>query len=768
MNSSDLSISTAVPRPDGMAKACGTALYVADLKFADRDSIEKSDTGCVPLGVDAGLGSDVLCGRFYRSPYPRGRIIALHLPETPVGYRIVTAADIPEGGKNEIPMAAACDLPCFAESEVRYIGQIVAVVCGPDPAEVDRLVNTIEMEVEPLPICVNIDEALALKGGAIHGEDNVFCRVDLDNGDLEAVFASASTVIEGTYETGFQEQFYMEGQGLIAWADESGVGVRGSMQCPYYVNHSIRHVLGLEADNVRVIQDTVGGAFGGKEDYPEIIGAPLAVAARVMGCPVRMIMDRVEDLSFTSKRHPSRCTYRSAIDADGNIQAMDVTVDLDGGAYETYTKIVLMRAVFHCLGTYRIPTFRIRGRGIATNTVPSGAFRGFGAPQTLFGIEMHMEELARRAGEDSLAYKSRHLLAQGDATVTGGTFREPIILDALAARMEDMSGYAEKRAAYEAARKKREERINNPGMKEQPFARTSGELFRGIGMSYLLHGAGFTGDGEQTIIKGEVALEKDEKGTVEILCAAVDMGQGCQTTFRKVVGQVLGIPPQEILFPYPDTRRAPDSGPTVASRTIMVVGYLLQKAAEDLKAVWKDGEQQRVLRKYELPPGIEWNQEGFSGDSYGTYGWGVNACEVEVDPVTWEVRVVGAWGVYDVGRAIDERIVEGQIQGGMSQALGYGAMEKMEVDEKGRFRQVAMADYMVPTSLDFPRTGAATVDNPYPYGAFGAKGMGEMVHDAGHAAFAAAVEQAVGRSCSRIPIVPEILMKLMDGKEAGA
>ena len=747
------SISKAIPKPDGQPKAAGTALYVADLPFGDRAVEGVSDAGSVPLGADAGLGPEVLHGRFYRSPHPRGRITALHLPETPDGYTIVTAADLPADGKNEIPMAAARDLPCFADGEVRYIGQIVATVCGPDAAEVDRLVRAIELEVDPAPPAVTLEDSEALKGGPIHGEDNVFARVDLDRGDVEAAFASAHRIVEGEYRTGHQEQFYMEGQGLIAWPDGDGVGIRGSLQCPYYVSHTLRHVMALEEEQVRVIQDTVGGAFGGKEDYPEIMGAPLAVAARAAGKPVRLIMDRVEDLSYTSKRHPSRTRYRSALDAEGNILGMDVAVDLLGGAYETYTKIVLMRSVFHSLGAYRIPAFRIRGRGMAANTVPAGAFRGFGAPQSLFGIEMHMEELARAAGEDSLAFKTRHLVNQGDDTVTGGTFREPVILRSLAEKMDAMADYSAKRAAYADARRDTE-------------SRGSG-LLRGIGMSYLLHGAGFTGDGEQTIIKGEVALEKRADGAVEILCASVDMGQGCQTTFRKVVGGVLDIPPEDILFPFPDTRRVPDSGPTVASRTIMVVGFLLQKAAEELKATWKDGEAQRVERKYELPPGIVWDQTTFSGDSYPTYGWGVNAVEVAVDPVTWETEVTGAWGVYDVGRAIDDLVVEGQIQGGMSQALGFGAMEKLETDEEGRFRQVAMADYMVPTSLDFPRTGAATLDNPYEYGAFGAKGMGEMVHDAGHAAFAAAVEQAVGRSCPRIPLVPETLMALMNESEAG-
>ena len=731
-------LSQSIPRFDGMAKANGSALYVADLRFNSGAEDQRSADGGVALGLESGLSEEMLLGRFYRSPYPRGKIRSLRLPECPRGYYIISAADIPRGGKNEIPMAASRDMPCFADSEIRYAGQIVALVAGPDAYEIERLIRAIELEVDEIPVAKNIDEALALKGDAIHGEDNIFCRVDLDEGDVDAVFAGAENVVEGVYETGFQEQFYIEGQGLIAWRTGNKCGVRGSMQCPYYVHHAVSHVLGLKHNEVRVIADTTGGAFGGKEDYPEIMGAPLAVASWVSGKPIRMLMDRVEDMAFTSKRHPSRCVYRSALDSDGRILSMDIIVDLDGGAYETYTKIVLMRAVFHSLGVYKIPVFRIRGRGIATNTVPSGAFRGFGAPQSLFGIEMHMGEIARRNRREVLDYKRSYFLKKGDNTVTGGIFRDEIILDKLIVEAERLSDYSSKRTRY------------------------AGGQGRGIGMSFILHGCGFTGDGEQRIIKSKVVLKKYRDDSVEILCAAVDFGQGLQTTFRKVVARVLGIEPEAVVFNYPDTDFVPDSGPTVASRTIMIVGYLLQKAAEELKSIWVKSEEQRVEWSYQMPSGMSWDQERLQGDSYATYGWGVNVCEVELDPLTWETKVIGAWAIFDVGRAMDYRVVNGQIQGGMSQALGYGAMEKLEVDSQGRFRQITMADYMVPTSLDFPRTEALTVDNPYPYGAFGAKGMGEMVHDGGHAAFAAAVEQACKKSCTVIPLVPETLMEIME------
>lgn len=721
-------ITKSIPRPDGRAKAAGEALYVADLP---RDGM--------------------LTGRFLRSSAARGRIREVVVPELPDGYFVIGPDDVP--GENVIPLAASRDWPCFAHHEVRYVGQIVRLIAGPDPVTVDRIHGECRVVVDETVPAIDIDQALAFKGGPIHGEDNVFCRVDLDRGDVDAAFASAERVVEGTYDTGFQEQLYMEPQGLIAIPEGARVTIRGSMQCPYYVHHAVSHVLGSDHDAVRIVQDTVGGGFGGKEDYPEIMGAPMAVAAKMIGKPIRMIMDRVEDLAYTSKRHPSRCRYRTALDADANILAMDVVVDLDGGAYESYTKIVLMRAVFSALGVYNLPAFRIRGRGIATNTVPSGAFRGFGAPQSLYALELHMEEIARIVGVEVLEYKRRFFLTRGDSTVTGGTIRDEVILDALIERVETMSEYSWKRSSYGAMAASQRD--------DGSAYRPDSSPLKGIGMAFIYHGCGFTGDGEQKIIKAKAALRKRSDDRVEILCAAVDFGQGPQTTLRKVVGRVLGIPADQILFDFPDTDLVPDSGPTVASRTMMVVGYLLQKAAEELKEIWKPGEEQMVERRYEMPPGMSWDQESLTGDAYATFGWGVNVVEVEVDPCTWEIAVTGAWAVFDVGRAVDERVVNGQIQGGMSQALGYGAMEKLEIGPDGAFRQITFADYMVPTSVDFPPTGADTVDNPYEYGAFGAKGMGEMVHNGGHTAFAAAVEQAVGRPCPKIPLTPETLLEVM-------
>jgi CO/xanthine dehydrogenase Mo-binding subunit len=287
---------------------------------------------------------------------------------------------------------------------------------------------------------------------------------------------------------------------------------------------------------------------------------------------------------------------------------------------------------------------------------------------------------------------------------------------------------------------------------------------RGIGISFFLHGCGFTGSGERDKIKGAVVLDKQADGKVMIRTATVDMGQGPQTTFRKIVAAVLGIPISDVLFDLPDTDAVPDSGPTVASRSIMVVGYLLQEAAKKLKACWKDGQEQSFRQCYLHPPHLRWDAESLSGDAYPVYGWGINAVEVRLDPVTYEAKVENVWTVYDVGRAVDRLIVEGQVHGGMAQALGWGALEKLELRD-GAFAQDSLADYAIPTSLDFPGVSVELVDNPYPLGPFGAKGTGELVFDGGAPAFALAVEAALDAEARELPLTPERIMAMMERAE---
>ncbi len=707
-------ISQPIPRVDAAEKASGEALYLADLK--------------VP---------GMLHARSVRSTKARGRILAVHYPEMPAGYVVVDARDIPPGGRNTILMIKD-DWPVFADKEVRFIGQTLALIVGPDRDVLERLVRDVAVDYQEQQPAFTIEDSLQLVGGPIHGTDNLYADYRIRKGNPEDAFARAAQVIEEEFTTGFQEHIYLETQGALAsWKDER-LTLHASMQCPYYLKKALVHALGCRKDQVRVVQPHTGGGFGGKEHYPDVLATAVAVASVKTGQPVRMVLDRQEDIQFTPKRHPSNIRIRTALDAEGGIVGMDIDTRLNAGAYETCSSVVLQRAVFTCLGVYDIPNVLVHGRAAATNIVPSDAFRGFGAPQAIFAIELHMDHLARRLGREPLDWKRRYFTRTGGGTVTGGTVRDTVLLPKMLDRVVEMSG--------------RGSRPRKP--------------MTGLGISVFNHGCAFTGSGERDLIQSRVGLRKLSDGRVRILAAGVDIGQGLLTTFRKVVATALEIPVSQILYDRADTDLVPDSGPTCASRSIMIVGYLLQEAARDLKARWKPDQEQEVWRDYQHPTRLTWDQEHMSGDAYPTFGWGVNAVEVEVDPITFEPRVTGAWTVYDVGVAIDRLVVEGQAHGGMNQALGFASIEKMEL-ANGSFRQGSMADYAIPTSLDFPSTTIELVDNPYPFGPFGAKGAGELVFDGGAPAFALAVQEAIGVEVHDLPLTPERIQRLRGGNLAG-
>ncbi|MCK5157294.1 MAG: molybdopterin-dependent oxidoreductase, partial [Spirochaetales bacterium] len=282
---------------------------------------------------------------------------------------------------------------------------------------------------------------------------------------------------------------------------------------------------------------------------------------------------------------------------------------------------------------------------------------------------------------------------------------------------------------------------------------------RAISMSFYNHGGGFTGDGEKEIIKAKVRLIKHSNKQVSIHIANVEMGQGFQTTCSKVAAKVLGIPLLDIIYETPDTSISANSGPTVASRSMMVVGKLVQRAAEKLLDDWLlDGESIAEV-DYIQPDGVTWDGANFQGDAYPAYGWGICAVEVEVDPVTNEVDTKGVWTVHDVGVPIDDLIVHGQVHGGVIQSLGYGSLEKLVIKD-GAFYQNTLADYIIPTTMDFPAIQSDLVENPYEHGPFGAKGLGELVFDGAAAAYAAAVQKAIDKDISSIPVNPEYILSL--------
>ena len=694
-----------VRRVDALEKARGEAVYLCDMRLPG-----------------------MIYARLVRSSVPRARIVDIKLPELPEGYSFFSAKDIPPEGQNSLLMIAK-DWRCFADGDVRYVGETIGILTGPSRAVLKTLDESIEITYDEQEPVVSIDDSLALKGGPILGDDNIHCQlVSEKGGDIERVLEGAARIFEETVETGFQEHVHLETNAAICTFEDGHYTFYISAQCPFYVRKSVAGLLGLKPEDIVVKQTTTGGAFGGKEHFPDVLAGPLLVAESYLKVPICLVFDREEDMLYSVKRHPSKVTFRTGVDEDGRILGSDINVYYNVGAYLSSSYVVLQRGVFHANGVYNFPATRIHGYGMATNTFPSDAFRGFGAPQTLFAVEIHLDHIAHALGVDPVEYKRSYFLKQGDETVTQGHIVEKVVLEEMLSQVAQKSDYFRKAAEYK---------------------RGSG---RGIGMSFYNHGGAFTGNGEQAIIKAHLRLVKDG-GHYKILCGQTEMGQGFRTALRKIVCAVLGVDMDDVTYDNPDTSKVPDSGPTAASRSTMIVGRLAEKAALEMKA-HLDEDHYEVETEYEHPDGHPWDQATFKGDAYLGYGWGAACVELEVDPVTNEVHVLGIWSSHDIGKAIDELIVHGQVNGGIIQSLGYASMEKME-NKGGHFRQSSMSDYVVPTSMDFPRQEWGLVDNPYEWGPFGAKGMGELVFNGADAAYIDALERALDTEVHKIPMPVE-------------
>ena len=728
-------VGQSVPRVDGPAKVLGLAAYVDDM--------------VVP---------GALYGATVRSDVARGRLRGI--VRDPAfdwsGVTVVTHADIPA---DNVVALIEDDQPVLAVREIRHCYEPVALLACEDPVRLARALKAIRLDVEPLPPVLDLEESLAARH-IIYKEDNVQKRYliehELGGRSMKDILAGCDVVLSGTYRVHHQEQLYIEPQGMIAWLDGDGVHVTGSLQCPFYVHKALKRAFGETAERIHVTQAVTGGGFGGKEEYPSIIAAHACLLARKAGRPVRMIYSRKEDIEATTKRHPARVDVTTGCTKDGTLVALDVRAVMDGGAYVTLTPVVLSRGILHAAGAYAWKHARIEGIAVATNTPPNGAFRGFGTPQTIWAIERHIDRLAGKLGREPLAFKRERTMRIGSTTVTGQKLTESVGVDECVAKAMAASGYAEKRAMY---------------------AKGSGtRVRRGIGASVFLHGAGFTGSGERRL-KGRVRVSLDPGGHLRIRTGSTDIGQGTETVFRQIAADAAGLPLGSIEFETPCTTHVPDSGPTVASRTVMVVGSIVGKAAAEVAARVRASKPSKAgssfaeaadallgagpveaTVQYEPPLAREWNDATYQGDAYPCYAWGCDIAEVEVDLDTLETRVLGFWAAQDIGKAIHPVMCAGQIEGGTLQAIGWALSESI-VWKDGKIMNARMTNYVIPTSKDAPRFETILVEHPFSGGPNGAKGVGELPMDGGAPAIAAAVEQALGGlALDDLPLLPEALL----------
>ncbi|HXR10583.1 MAG TPA: molybdopterin cofactor-binding domain-containing protein, partial [Candidatus Acidoferrales bacterium] len=525
-------------------------------------------------------------------------------------------------------------------------------------------------------------------------------------------------------------------------------------------------LFGLPAEKIRVIQAETGGGFGGKEEYPSLIAGHAALLAWKSGKRVKIIYDRAEDMVATTKRHPSRTRHRTGVTRDGKLVAMDIDFVIDGGAYATLSSVVLSRGTIHAPGPYFCPNVRVQSRAVATNAPPHGAFRGFGAPQAIFAAERHIDQVARAMNLTPEEFRRRNFVHRGQTTITGQLISEDVNFDGLLDRAFRESDYHAKRERF---------------VQENPGAAVK----HGIGFACFMHGAGFTGSGE-VYLASVVELEATREGNVRVLAASTEIGQGTNTVFSQIAADALGISYDRIEIARPDTSAVPNSGPTVASRTSMVVGQLVETAALGIKRTLVDSgllcdactedEFVRACRRYietrgplrsrsqyEPPPGLFWDDKKYSGDAYGTYAWAVYVAEVAVDTVTFEARVTDFVAVQEIGRVIHPVLAAGQIEGGVAQAIGMSLYENV-VWREGRMANGQMTNYIMPTAADIPPIRVFFEEQPYPFGPHGAKGIGELPMDGPAPAIINAIENATGICVREIPATPEVLMEAMTAK----
>jgi CO/xanthine dehydrogenase Mo-binding subunit len=520
------------------------------------------------------------------------------------------------------------------------------------------------------------------------------------------------------------------------------------MQCPYYVQKALMPLFGVGPDKARVIQVETGGGFGGKEEYPSMIAAHAALLARKAGRPVKIVYDREEDMAATTKRHPSRTRHRTALARDGRILGADIDFVIDGGAYATLSSVVLSRGAIHAAGPYDLAAVRVRARAVATNAPPHGAFRGFGAPQSIFALERHLDECAARLGMAPDALRRRNFVAKGGTLATGQIVRDDIDMGALLDEALARSDFHERRRRFAA---------------DNPQSRVK----RGMGLATFLHGTGFTGSGEKHL-QSVVAVEATADGRVRVLAASTEIGQGTNTIFAQIAADAVGVPYDQVDVAQPDTAHVPNSGPTVASRTVTIVGKLVEAAARDLKAAVDAGGAGglaehvarhgplRATAEYRPPPYVQWDEVRFRGDAYGAFSWAAYVAQVAVDTVTFEARVEDFVALQEVGHVMHPILAAGQIEGGVAQGIGWALTETC-VWRDGRMANCRMTDYIIPTSVDIPPIRVFFAEAPYPYGPHGAKGIGELPMDGPAPAIANAIRDALGVSLTRIPATPEVI-----------
>ncbi len=754
-------VGKSMPRKDALDKLRGTAKYIDDYDLPG-----------------------ILYVVTVRSPYAYGKLKSVDKSAAealPGVVGVITAEQIP--GKNSVPLVFD-DEPFLAQDYVRFHGEPVALVAAETYEQAQAGAEAVKLEIEPIKPLLSIREAIASGAAKIYKEDNIFSRYNIEKGNAEEAMKKASHVFEQEYETPYQEHAYLETNGVVAVPGlEGSMTVYGTMQCPFYVHDAVAAATGRTKNMVRIVQTTTGGGFGGKEDFPSVVAGQAAAVAQIFQRPAKLIYKREEDIIASSKRHPGLIKMKIGTDEKGKILAAVIDYYVDGGAYATLTPIVLWRGTVHALGPYECDDIRVRSYGVATNKVPCGAYRGFGSPQVIFAGESMIDEIATALSIDPIELRRTNGYKVGSKTATGQ------ILDQSCGLMETID--------------KSFIKADWTGKWEKPENR-KGTFRRGIGASTVYYGVGL-GAGGKHLDRVGTSMTIMRDGSVHCAIGNVEMGQGARTVLAQIAADALGAPFDLVNVVETDTTLVPDSGPTVASRTTFMSGNSLMLAAAELRPrllqvatdmlgaanaeevelidgyafLKKSPEGKKIdfkelaekLYAYRLMPSSfgwfiapdsSYDKDTGQGNAYFVYSYCTNIAEVEVDMETGEYKVLRITSAHDMGKAINPQQVEGQIEGGTLQGLGYATMEEIRHDSEGRMLNNAFATYILPTTEDCPELDPIIVEHAYDKGPYGAKGFGEVPLMGIAPAIANAIYNATGVRIRKLPIKPEKILGLED------
>lgn len=733
-----MALGLSLPRIDARAKVTGEALFPGDISMP----------GMLHMKI-------LFAGR----PHARIRRLDTSRAEAVPGVvAVLTAKDVPinEYGLviNDQPVLCGPGSRKEGADIVRFIGDQVALVIAETEKAAAIGRDLIEVEYEDLPLVMDPIAAMQPDAPLVHPElgTNILKHYRIRKGDIQAGFAQADVIVEGTYHTPYQEHAYLQPEAGLAYIDEAGrVAVVVAGQWTHEDQQQIAHALDLPLEQVRVIYPAIGGAFGGREDMS--VQIVLALAAWKLRRPVKIIWSREESIIGHHKRHPMTFRTRWGATREGKIVAAEVEAIADAGAYAYTSTKVLGNTTLMCTGPYEIPHIKVDTYAVYTNNIPTGAFRGFGGPQGVFAAEMQVNKLAEALHMDPVELRRRNLLREGSLASIGAPFPPGVTIEQVVEKAAEVGW------TMDGGR-----RTTDDGGERGTVVKGRGFAcgFKNVGFSF-----GFPERCWATVeLHGGAEIEQ-----VVVRHAGADVGQGAHTVIVQMAAEAAGVPVERVKLIASDTAETGDSGSASASRMTFMAGNALRGAIEEALKKWRDEERPAVATYVYRPPATTpFDPEtGYSEHPNFAYGYVAQVAEVEVDTETGHVRLVRVVSAHDVGRAVNPQLIQGQIEGGVVQAQGYALMENLIVRD-GHILNPYLSTYLIPTVLDIPdEVQSLILEYPDPRGPWGVRGMAEMPFLPLAAAIVAAVHDATGVWFDSFPLTPDrVLAGLKKQRNPGA